>query len=77
MRAVMAIAEEIGAAQWAHFDAVVIVTLIGELTSQALIGISPTNPVTHEPSVMVSVEAIGFAIDSATWLATGRIFTLI
>ncbi len=46
MRAMLEIAEEIcisriaiGDSQWAHFDAVIIATLMGELTSRALIGI--------------------------------------
>ncbi len=70
MRAMLEIAEEIGVSriavgdsQWAHFDAVIIATLMGELTSRALIGISPTNPVTREPSVMASVVA---GLDSLT-----------
>ncbi len=64
LSAMLGIAEEVGISriaigdsQWSHFDAVIVATLMAEQTEQALIGISPTNPVTREPSVMASVLA--------------------
>ena len=47
----------IGDSQWSHFDAVIVATLMAQQTERALVGISPTNPVTREPSVMASVVA--------------------
>ncbi len=64
LSAMLGIAEEVGISriaigdsQWSHFDAVIVATLMAEQTEHAMIGISPTNPVTREPSVMASVLA--------------------
>ena len=61
----------IGDSQWSHFDAVIVATLMAQQTEQASIGISPTNPVTREPSVMASVLA---GLDSLT---KGRAFLVL
>ncbi len=70
LRAMLEVAESIGISriaigdsQWSHFDAVIVATLMAQQTERALIGISPTNPVTREPSVMASVLA---GLDSLT-----------
>ena len=73
LSAMLGIAEEVGISriaigdsQWSHFDAVIVATLMAEQTERAMVGISPTNPVTREPSVMASVLA---GLDS---LSNGR-----
>lgn len=75
MQAMLDVAESIGISriaigdsQWGHFDAVIIATLMAQQTTRSQIGISPTNPVTREPSVMASVLG---GLDS---LSKGRAF---
>lgn len=70
LRDMVGVAEEMGVSrlavgdsQWAHFDAAIIATLMAEHARSAMVGISPTNPVTREPGVMASILA---GIDSLT-----------
>jgi 5,10-methylenetetrahydromethanopterin reductase len=70
LRAMVRVAEQsgveriaVGDSQWAHFDAAIIATLMAQHATSAWVGISPTNPVTREPSVMASILA---GIDSLT-----------
>ena len=64
LRETIALAESIGVSriaigdsQWSHFDAAVVAALMAEHSDRATVGISPTNPVTREPSVMASLLA--------------------
>lgn len=43
--------------QWAHFDSHVSVTLLGQMTKRAQVGLAYANPVTREPSIMASFAA--------------------
>ena len=64
LRETVALAESIGVSriavgdsQWSHFDAAIVATLMAEHSERAVVGISPTNPVTREPGVTASVLA--------------------